>query len=464
MDLRRVAVRRRTGFLFANMLRLGTAALRGRVGAFGGTLLVFLFVASAPAESLLFSNAVVHTVSGETFSPGEVLIKGGKIESVGTIVNTGDAEVIDLKGQHLYPGLIALDSALGLGEIEAVRATLDTTEVGDYTPDVQSWIAVNPDSELIPVTRANGITHAEPAPQGGVVAGLSGLVALDGWTMEQMAIKHPAALHVYWPNMDLDTTPKEKFKDSSKFKSLEEQSHERTAKLKALEDFFAEARAYAKARQAIAQGGSPDPGINPPWEAMLPAVRGEIPIMVHAYDLRQIKAAVNWARTNDFKIILVGGRDAWLAAGLLAARKIPVVYEFTFTEPGHDYDGYDVNFRSPEILRKAGVTVAFSNGSDSFHAAIAKNLPYAAAQCVAFGLPENEALKALTLYPAQLLGVAQRLGSIEPGKEATLIVCDGSILDIRANVKRVWIAGREVSLESRHTRLYEKYKNRPLPR
>ena len=416
---------------------------------------------SARAETMLLSNAIVHTVSAETLSPGEILIKDDKIVGVGASLASADAKVIDLQGRHVYPGLIALDTALGLGEIEAVHATQDTTEVGEYKPDVQSWIAVNPDSELIAVTRANGITHIEPAPQGGVVAGVSGLVALDGWTTEQMTIKHPTALHVSWPAMELDTTPKEQLRDKSKFKSLEDQARERREKLKALDDFFLEARAYAKAREAATkESGAAAPGLNPPWEAMLPVVRGEIPIMVHADELRQIKTAVNWARTNDYKIIIVGGRDAWRAATLLAANKIPVIYESIFAMPRHDDDSYDVNFKAPEALRKAGVTVVFSHGPQSMESPHTRNLPYDAAQAVAFGLPESEALKGITLYPAQILGVVDRLGSIETGKEATLFVCDGDIFDIRANVKQMWIAGHEVSLENRHTRLYDKYKSR----
>ena len=181
-------------------------------GLFARTALVLgLFFCSSPAlfaQPLLLKNAIVHTVSGGTLSPGSVLLNHGKIAAVGSqIVPPADAQILDLQGQHLYPGMIALDSALGLNEIEGVRATQDTTEVGEFHPDVEAWIAVNPDSELIPVTRVNGITHAEPAPQGGVVAGLSGVVALDGWTVEQMTIKRPAALHVYWPGMDLDITP-----------------------------------------------------------------------------------------------------------------------------------------------------------------------------------------------------------------------------------------------------------------
>jgi imidazolonepropionase-like amidohydrolase len=183
--------------------------------------------------------------------------------------------------------------------------------------------------------------------------------------------------------------------------------------------------------------------------------------MVHADEIRQIKAAVDWAATNNYKMILAGGRDAWMAASLLAEKHIPVIYAHTFTLPMRDTEPYDVHFSAPEVLHKAGVTVAFTLGPSAFDASSTRNLPYAAAQAVAFGLPETEALKGLTLIPAQLSGVADRLGSIEPGKEATLVAVDGSILDIRPLVKHLWIAGKEVSLETRHTRLYEKYRNRP---
>lgn len=417
-----------------------------------------------PAQPALFMNGIIHTVSGETITNGAVLIDHAKILNV---FKTGEKYfirqeylIVDLHGQHLYPGMIDMDSSLGLAEIESVRGTQDTTEVGDYTPDVQSWVAVNPDSELIPVSRANGVSHVEVAPDGGVVAGMSGLIVLDGWTTEQMTVKHPVALHLYWPAMDLDTRPKEKFSDASKFKSLEDQSAERLKRLKALQEFFEGARAYEKSRNA---GGS-NFDVNPPWEAMLPVVRGEIPVMVHTGSLRQIKAALEWSQTNHINIILAGGHEAWRVADDLAKAKIPVVYECVFHQPQRDDEAYDINFKAPEILRKAGVKVVFSMGQGNSAASLTKNLPYEAAQAVAFGMPEDEALKAVTLYPAQLMGVDKELGSIEPGKDATLFVCDGNILDIRSNVKQMWIAGREISLESRHTRLYEKYKNRPPPK
>jgi imidazolonepropionase-like amidohydrolase len=422
------------------------------------------------AETILLTGATVHTISGATLTDGDVLIRKGRIEAVDKAIPANADKTVNLDGQHLYPGLIAASTSLGLIEINAIRATRDATEVGAYTPDVESWIAINPDSELIPVARANGLTHVLPVPTGGIVAGQSGLIKLDGWTMEEMTIKKPVALHLFWPSLALDTTPKEEFKDPSKWKSLEEQARERRAKLKELEDFFEEARAYARARDAAAQDSAKAAAIVPAWEAMLPYVRGELPLIVHADELRQIKSAVHWAATNSYRIVIAGGRDAWKVAESLGQAKIPVIFERIFNQtsglsatPARDTDPYDVYFAAPFVLHKAGVKVIFSEGLGGDGAATLRNLPYSAAQAMAFGLPEAEALKAITLYPAQVLGVADRLGSIEVGKEATLFAADGHILDIRSKVKHMWIAGREVSLESRHTRLYEKYRNRPRP-
>jgi len=426
-------------------------------------VLVVSGFAAVHAESLLLTGGTVHTITGETLSPGQVLIQDAKIAAVGKEVAANGAREIDLAGQHLYPGIISLDCVLGLIEIEAVRATADAVEVGDYAPDVESWIAINPDSELLPVARANGIGYFEPVPTGGIVSGQSGLLAMSGWTAEAMTIKKPIALHLFWPGMELNTTPPEKVTGKTKPKSLEEQAKERRAKLHSTIEFFEEAAAYAKAREAGDKGGMRTPERVPAWEAMLPYVRRELPIVVHADELRQIKAAITWAGTNQYKIILAGARDAWKIPELLASKKIPVIYEHTFTQPSKDTEPYDVHFTAPQVLHKAGVEVSFGIGLKAFDAPTVRNLPYAAAQALAFGLPEQEALNGLTLYPARLAGVADRLGSIEPGKEATLFSADGNVLDIRTNVKHLWVAGKEVGLESRHTRLYDKYKNRPKP-
>jgi len=230
--------------------------------------------------------------------------------------------------------------------------------------------------------------------------------------------------------------------------------------VRALTDFFEDARAYAKARDASGQAGLPPQPKVPAWEAMLPVLRGEMPLMVHADEVRQIQAAVHWTATNHCRMILAGGRDAWKVAGLLASNHVAVVYAHTFTLPPRDTEAYDTQFKAAAMLYEAGVKLALAVPS----ASLVKNLPYAAAQAVAFGLPEAAALKAMTLVPAEVLGVAERLGSIQAGKDATLIATDGPLLDIRANVRRMWIGGREVSLENRHTRLYEKYRSRPRPK
>ena len=368
-----------------------------------------------PEETVLYAGATVHTVSGQTLSPGFVLVENGKIKQVGTnadseVKQTREIPRIDLKGLHLYPGMIALNTTLGLVEIGAIRATHDETEVGEYTPEVQSWVAVNPDSELLPVARANGVAYFEPVPQGGIVGGQSGLVALEGWTSEQMTVKKPMALHLFWPAADLDTTPKERSRNKEKWKSLEDQAKERREKLKELDDFFAEARAYAKAGEVAGKSQSATFRRVPAWEAMLPVVRGEIPITVHADDVRQIRAAVKWAGTNQYKIILAEARDAWKVAGLLASNNIPVIYNHVFSQPVRDSDAYDVHFTAPAVLQKAGVKVVF--GLSSYRDSLVKNLPYDAAQAVAFGLPPDEALKGITLYPAQVAGVAERLASV----------------------------------------------------
>ncbi|MEN9574334.1 MAG: amidohydrolase [Verrucomicrobiota bacterium] len=415
------------------------------------------------SETVLYTGATVHTVSGEQLSPGFVLTRGAKILSVSkTAPATKPDHTVDLKGLHLFPGLILPTSSLGLTEISAVRATQDTTETGTFTPDVRAWLAVNPDSEHIAVTRANGITHALVLPLGGTVSGQSGIVSLAGWTTEEMSVKAPVALHVFWPAMSLNVTPKE-FARGAAPKSAEDQAKERTKRLKELDDFFAEAHAYANARGLTPKDGKAAAKV-PAWEAMLPFVRGELPLMVHADDVRQIKAALAWAESRKLKLVIAGGRDAWRVAAELAAKQVPVIFESTFDQPARDTDAYDSQFKGAAVLHQAGVKVLFSEGPGTSNATFARNTPYSAAQAVAFGLPAAEALKGLTLYPAQVLGLANRLGSIEADKEATFFASDGSILDLRSSVKRMWIAGREVSLDSRHTRLYEKYKARPAAR
>ena len=405
------------------------------------------------AETILFRNATIHTVTDGVIPDASILVKDGTITEIGQNLKNARKradKIVRLNGAHLYPGLIASTSSLGLVEINALRQTRDYREVGSYTPDVFSWVSVNPDSELIPVARANGISHFLAVPEGGTVPGVSGLMATAGWTVENMAVKPLAALHVAWPGMSLSATGSRKPADQQK------QAKERVQKI---DEFFNQAEAYAKAKKATPKDRfKPVPA----WEPMIPFLKGDAPIIIHAAQAPTVKSAAEWAAGRGYKnTIIAGGRDAWRVAKTLAKHKTPVIYESTFDQPGRDFDPYDIQYKAPELLRQAGVTVAISMGAGSFATSNVRNLPYAAAQSIAFGMPEAEALKAITLTPARILGVGDRLGSIQKGKEATFIAVDGDIFDIRSNVQRMWIAGKEVSLESRHTRLYEKYKARP---
>lgn len=424
-----------------------------------GVLLTSFFIILRPvasaqgSASVVYHAKAVHTVSGETFRPGSLLVKDGLILDVGPAKPAHDVQVVNWRDLEIFPALISPTSSLGLAEISALRPTRDFSEVGEFTPDVEAWTAVNPDSELIPVARANGIGHALVAPMGGAVSGVSGLVKLDGWGVEAMTIKRHVALHLWWPGLSLDT--------SSKKKPLEEQTENRKKLLAKIEEFFDDAEAYAQAKEA----GGGDFDVVPAWEAMLPFLSGkkQKPVMVHADELRQIKAAVAWAKRRKLRIILAGAKDAWQAADLLAEEKVPVIFQHVFTSPARDFDPHDVHFRAPGLLVNAGVKLAIGMRLGSWTAADQRNLPYHAAHVVPYGLSRKDALAAITLRPAEMLGVADQLGSLEKGKEATFLAATGDLLDPRTQVRHLILAGKKSSLESRHVKLHRLYSQRPGP-
>lgn len=420
------------------------------------TLVLVWPLPRAEASSFAITGGTVHPVSGPEIPNGTVLVVDGKIIEVGTSVSVpAGAERVDASGLHVYPGMIAAHTILGLQEIGAVRATRDVNEVGNLNPNARAQVAINADSELIPVARANGVLTALSATSGGLLSGTSVVWELDGWNWQDMTIKQPAALHVRWPNMISRTR---NWWDDEPAKSEEEQKKEREKQLKELRDAFDNARAYMKAREAMKAGGAHHE-FDVRWEAMLPAVTKQIPVFVHADEYMQIEAALEFAKEMDLHIVIVGGRDSWRLANPLALAGVPVVYEETLSMPRRSWEPYDAAYTVPLKLQTAGVRFCISTGGGD--ASNLRNLPYEAAMAAAHGLPKEEALKSVTLYPAQILGVADRLGSIEPGKDATLIVTDGDPLEIMSNVKMAWISGEKIDLTSRHTRFYDKYRNRP---
>ena len=413
--------------------------------------------AAAQAETIALTGATVHTVSGGVVEKATVVIDNGRIAAVGNGVTVpAGARTIALDGKQVYPGFVAPLSTLGLTEISSVAGTNDWQETGSTNPNIRGEVAINPESELIPVARANGITSALIVPRGGAIAGTSGLIHLDGWTWEDMTVRAPVGLHVQWPSM---TVNRGRWWDT---RTPEEQTKARDEAITAIRKAFDDARAYWKARDAEHGSGVPRHDRDVKWDAMGRALRGEIPVFFHANALNQLRAVLRFADDQGLKrLVIVGGTDTWRIADELKRRDVAVITGPTLALPRHQGDPYDDAFTLPARLQAAGVRYCISDGGDAFGAMNARNLPYHAAMAAAFGLPKDEALKAITLYPAQILGVADQVGSIEPGKIADLVVTDGDPLEITTHVEQVWIAGRPTSMENRQTRLFHKYDGRP---
>lgn len=435
------------------MAALGAAAML--------TMTALAGAAGAPARDaagdvVALMGGTVHTVSGETIPKCNLVIVDGKIAAVGPRVDAPrGAHVVFCEGKHVYPGMISPNTVLGLTEVGSVTGTNDWQETGAVNPNIRAEVGINPESEIIQVTRVNGVTSALVVPRGEAIAGTSALVHLDGWTQEDMTLLAPAGLHVIWPNM----TPVRAFFET---RSDEEQGKARDAAIDAIRRAFDEARAYWTARDAEATKGIPRHDRDVKWDAMGKALRGEIPVMFHASTLAQIRAALRFADEQKLsKLILVGGGDAWRIAGELKARDIAVICGPALALPSRRYEPYDEESALPAKLQAAGVRFCISDGGGAFTAPNARNLPYQASMAAAFGLPADEALKAVTLYPAQIFGVADRLGSIEAGKVADLVVANGDLLEIATSVEQVYINGRLISMENRQSRLFDKYDRRP---
>ena len=395
-------------------------------------------------------GGTIHTVSGEVIDRGTVLFDKGKITGVGaTVTLPQGTETIDVGGKHVYPGMIDARSEIGLIEIDAVRSTRDLSEVGSINPNIRAEVAVNPESEVIPVTRANGITTAITMPEGGTISGTAAAIVLDGWTWEDMTLKAPVGMIVNWPSMTINKAWWER-------RSEEDQKKARTKALDELRDAFRDARAYMKAKQAESQKDIPYHKTDLRWEAMIPVLEGKVPVLVNAEEIQQIEAAVAWAEREGVKLVILGGYDSWRVADLLKAKDIPVIINPIHRTPWRRWEAYDVQFTIPKKLHDAGVRFCIASGSASNE----RNLPYHAATAASYGLTKDEALKSVTLYPAQILGIGNRVGSIDVGKDATLIVTNGDPLEITTNVQMEFIQGKSISVQSRHTRLNEKYQEK----
>lgn len=413
----------------------------------------------SPVAAAAIKGARVVTVSGPVIENGTVLISEGKIQAVGADVSAPPGSAtIDARGRTLYPGLIDGLTTLGLTEIGSVPGSVDVEEVGDVNPHAKAWVAVHPHSELIPVARAGGITSALVAPQGGLLSGQSALIRLAGSTPEALLIKTPVAIHAQFPTGRPRFDPARLFEEPE-LKTFEEQQEERKRgqkkELNRLRNLLEEARAYGAALEAARKGGTP-PKPDLLMEALAPAARGEIPVVMRADTEDDIRASVNFAKERGLKLVIAGGGEAWRCVDILKSQNVPVLLKVNRL-PLRESDAYDAAFANAARLFEAGVRFAIV----SDNASQSRNLPYEAAMARSFGLPADAALKAITLSPAEIFGVADRLGSIEPGKDATFFLASGDIMDHRTQVTDVFIDGVSQSLETRHTRLYKQFKDRP---
>ncbi|MBE0660573.1 MAG: amidohydrolase family protein [Bryobacteraceae bacterium] len=416
----------------------------------------------AADNSFLLRNVTVHPVSGPDVSNASVLVVDGKIAEIGAkITSKAKVRVIDAKGLHVYPGMIDAGTMVGIAEISSVRETTDYNEVGDFNPQLRSAVAVNPESDHIPVTRANGITSVLVLPAtpgsgrgggGGFIQGQASLMHLDGWTWEEMRVEQSAAMMMRLPTMsaaasfDPATMQVRRGSYSEGRRNFETQ-------MRTLRGFLEDARRYRTAK--LAKDASLKTDLR--YEAMLPVLDGKSPVLINAARQREIRTAIEFAAKEGFRLIVAGVRDPGDQLKVLAEKKIPVILGSPYDTPLDDDAAYDEPYTLAARLNDAGVKFCFA----SFGAQFARNLPYQAGQAANFGLPKDVALKSVTLNAAEILGVAAKAGSIETGKLADLIVTDGDPLEIRTQIKMMFIEGRQVDLESKHTRLYKKYLNRP---
>ncbi len=415
---------------------------------------------NTPPPTYVIRNARVVTVSGADIEGGTVVISGGRIAAVGASVNApAGAQEIDGRGLYVYPGMIDLGTNMGLAEISSgAPGTMDTQELGDMNPNAAAVWAINPHSSHVAVTRVEGVTSVLSMPSGGVISGQAAFINLAGSSPREMAVAPTAALVIDFPRVGGGGGGFAAFLAAQQGITQDALS-QRDRRIEELRRAFRDALAYGSAQDAYAKDprSVPRPGSDLRLAALVPYARGERPVIFRAERDRDIRNAVGFAEEMKLKPVILGGSEAWKAAQFLKERNVPVIVDGVLNMPLREDDPYDSLFENASKLQAAGVRFCISTGDSGAHV---RDLPFHAGMAAAYGLPKAEALKAVTLYPAQIIGVADRLGSIEQGKIANLVVTDGDILEARTHVRHLFIAGRQLPLVSRHTMMYDQFKDR----
>jgi len=396
--------------------------------------------AAQQSEPISIVGATAHIGNGEIIENATIIFENGKIKSVGqSQAQQPEGKIINAEGKHVYPGFIAANSTLGLVEIDAVKATDDEDEIGNYLPHIRSLIAYNAESKIVESMRSNGVLLGQITPRGGRISGTSSIVQFDAWNWEDAVLKENDGLHINWPRNFSYSWRNRSYSPNKKY----------TEQVDELSTFISKAKAYYN---------SNSDAINTVFEAMKPVFEGTKKVYVHVdsekgiLDALALKSIFN---LNNF--VIVGGGEAHRVASDIKSANVPVLLQRVHSVPQFEGDDYDLPYKLPKLLNDAGILVGLES-SGQMERMNARNLPFYAGTAVAYGLDKNEALKMLTLNTAKILGIDHFAGSLEVGKDATLFISEGDALDMRTNViTNAYIQGREISLESHQTELYKRY-------
>ncbi|MBM4110287.1 MAG: hypothetical protein FJ254_02870 [Phycisphaerae bacterium] len=405
---------------------------------------------AAPRQVSCIRNVVVHTMDPAfTVIPDAAVVIGtdGRIAAIVPAAQApmDDVLVLDGGGRHVWPGFISSATTMGLIEVQQVRATDDRTEFGLFHPEVEAWVAVNPDSDLLAVARANGILGALVFPQGGRVSGTASMIRLNGWDTHDLVVRKDSGVIVRWPATEptvqwwTRTTP-------------DDQQKRIDRELRELREFFARAKAYIAARDA---GSTQVEDLR--FERLRPVLSGAAPLYLDANSAGQVASAVTWALAEGFKPVVVGGSGALEQADLLRAHDVPVIVVGVHRLPQWAHEAWDAPFTLPARLAEAGIRFSIATGDEPSND---RNLPHHAATAVAHGLSHDRAVAAITRDAAMIAGVGDQLGSIAPGMRATMILSGADPLDVRTPVEAAWIDGRRLDLSNHQTRMLEKYRKK----
>lgn len=400
----------------------------------------------AQTKKIVITGATIHVGNGQVIEKSNLIIENGKLKIESTSPSLGtDVEYIDATGKHIYPGIIAPNTNLGLVEVSSTRATLDYVELGDIHPNVRSLVAYNTDSKVINTLRTNGVLLAQIVPQGGLITGSSSVVQLDAWNWEDAAYLVDEGIHMTMPA--LINRPNNVRRGNA---PAGDPVRAGLARIEQAKGFFREAKAYLNEKSHAE--------VNLKFEAVKGLFDRSQSLYIHCDLVKEMLAAIELNKEFNFKLVIAGGADSWMIADILKENQVSVILSEPHSLPATEDDAVDQPYKTGAILYKAGVLVSISQDSGDGYTQ-QRNLPFMAGTLAAYGLTKEEALQVITLNPAKILGIEKRTGTIENGKDANILICQGDLLDMKSSVlSHAFIQGRFIDLQNKHTQLFERYK------